>query len=98
MGARRYTASTHRLHETSRYVDDHDGQVAVFEMQTRRGADLGQSDKGRQHRSPAAARGMEFEVVGVHEAPYRAPDGSSGTRMVVQLRDVTPRPDLTRLG
>ncbi len=84
----RYTVGTHQLHETSGHVADPDGQVAVFEMQTRRGAYLGQSDKvdNTGHLLP---RGMEFEVVGVHEASYRAPDGSTGTRMVVQLRDVT---------
>ena len=85
----RYTAGTHQLHETAGYLADPDGRVAVFEMQTRRGAYLGQSDKrdNTQHLLP---RGMEFEVVGVHEASYRSPDGSVGTRMVVQLRDVTP--------
>ena len=85
----RYTHATHQLHETSGYVNDPDGRVAVFEMQTRRGAYLGQSDKrdNTQHLLP---RGMEFEVVGVHEATYRGPDGTSGVRMVVQLRDLTP--------
>ncbi len=85
----RFTHATHQLHETAGYVIDPDGRVAVFELQTRRGAYLGQSDKkdNTQHLLP---RGMEFEVVGVQEASYRAPDGSSGTRMVVQLRDVTP--------
>ena len=60
-----------------------------FEVQTRRGAYLGQSDKkdNTQHLLP---RGMEFEVVGVQEASYRSPDGRTGSRMVVQLRDVTP--------
>ena len=85
----RYTHSTHQLHETAGYVDDPDGRVAVFEVQTRRGAYLGQSDKkdNTQHLLP---RGMEFEVVGVQEASYRSPDGRTGSRMVVQLRDVTP--------
>lgn len=85
----RYTVGTHQLHETSGYLEDPDGRVVVFEMQTRRGAYLGQSDKvdNTGHLLP---RGMEFEVVGVEEASYRAPDGSTGTRMVVQLRDVTP--------
>ena len=65
--------------------------MAVFELQTRRGAYLGQSDKkdNTQHLLP---RGLEFEVVGVQEASYRSPDGTTGTRMVVQLRDVTPEP------
>ncbi|KAB7740946.1 hypothetical protein GA707_18810 [Nostocoides sp. F2B08] len=85
----RFTHATHQLHETAGYVNDPDGRVAVFELQTRRGAYLGQSDKkdNTQHLLP---RGMELEVVGVQEASYRAPDGSTGSRMVVQLRDVTP--------
>ena len=87
----RYTPATHQLHETASHVDDPDGRVTIFEMQTRRGAYLGQSDKrdNTQHLLP---RGMDFEVLGVTEAPFRRPDGSAGKRMVVQLRDVTPAP------
>lgn len=87
----RFTHATHQMHETAGYVDDPDGRVAVFELQTRRGAYLGQSDKkdNTQHLLP---RGLEFEVVGVQEASYRSPDGATGTRMVVQLHDVTPEP------
>lgn len=85
----RYTQATHQLHETAGHVDDPDGRVAVVEMETRRGAYLGQSDKvdNTQHLLP---RGMQFEVVDVHQATFRAPDGATGTRMVIQLRDVTP--------
>lgn len=85
----RFTHATHQMHETAGYVTDPDGRVAVFELQTRRGAYLGQSDKkdNTQHLLP---RGTEFEVVGVQEVSYRSPDGSTGKRMVVQLRDVTP--------
>lgn len=85
----RYTQATHQLHESSAHISDPGGKVAVFEMQTRRGAYLGQSDKrdNTQHLLP---RGLEFEVVGVHEATYQNPDGATGTRMVVQLRDITP--------
>lgn len=85
----RYTFSTHQLHETAADGPD-TGRTVVFEMQTRRGAYLGRSDKvdDTGHLLP---RGMEFEVVGYHEASYRAPDGTTGTRTVVQLRDVTPQ-------
>lgn len=85
----RYTAASHQLHETAGWVDDREGRVAVLEIETRRGAYLGRSDKldNTQHLLP---RGLEFEVVGVHEARYRAPDGTTGTSMVVQLRDITP--------
>ena len=87
----RFTHATHQLHETASQVSDPDGRVAVFEMETRRGAYLGQSDKrdNTQHLLP---RGLELEVVDVRQASYRAPDGSSGTRTIVQLRDVTPEP------
>ena len=87
----RYTHGTHQMHETMGYVHDPDGRVAVFEIETRRGVYLGQSDRvdNTQHLLP---RGLQLEVVGVHRAPYRAPDGSTGSRMVVQLRDVTPEP------
>lgn len=84
----RYTQATHQLHETAAQDSDAGGSVVVFEMQTRRGAYLGQSDKrdNTQHLLP---RGMDFEVVGVHQASYRDPGGTTGTRMVVQLRDIT---------
>lgn len=86
----RYTHATHQLHETAGHVSDPDGRVAVFELETRRGAYLGQSDKrdNTQHLLP---RGMDFEVVGVHRASYRGPDGATGSRMVVQLRDIAPQ-------
>ncbi len=84
----RYSHATHQLHETIGYVNDPDGRVAVFEIETRRGAYLGQSDRrdNTQHLLP---RGLELEVVGVQRATYRTPSGATGTRMVVQLLDVT---------
>lgn len=88
----RYTAATHQLHETSQYAaGDTAGRVAVFEMQTRRGAYLGHSDS-QDNTAHLLPRGMDLEVVGAHETAYQAPDGSTGTRVVVQLRDVTPEP------
>lgn len=88
----RYTAATHQLHETSGYLVDRSGRVVVMEMETRRGAYLGQSDK-KDNTGHLLPRGMRFEYVGVHEATYQAPDGTTGTRVVVQLRDVTPTDD-----
>lgn len=91
----RYTQSTHQLHETRESLTgeekDRSGQVVTFEMETRRGAYLGQSDKrdNTQHLLP---RGLEFEVVGVHQATYRDPHGRRGRCLVVQVRDVTPEP------
>ena len=68
--------------------------MAVFEIQTRRGAYLGHSDS-QDRTDHLLPRGMEFEVVGTHEATYRAPDATTGRRMVIQLRDVTPEPAAT---
>lgn len=88
----RFTAATHQLHETTRYAaGDTAGRVAVFEIQTRRGAYLGHSDS-QDNTAHLLPRGMQFAVVGSHEAPYVAPDGSTGARVVIQLRDITPEP------
>ncbi len=85
----RYTMTTHQLHETATLAGDTEGHTVVFEMQTRRGAYLGQSDK-RDNTRHLLPRGLDFEVVGVAEAPFVYPSGRRGTRTVVQLRDVTP--------
>ena len=88
----RYTAGTHQLHETTRHAaGDTAGRVAVFEIQTRRGAYLGHSDS-RDSTGHLLPRGMTFEVLGTHQARYATPDGETGTRVVVQLRDTTPEP------
>ena len=84
----RYTAATHQLHETAGQVSDERGRVVVFEMETRRGAYLGKSD-GADNTQHLLPRGLEFEVVGTHEATFRRPDGTTGRKRVVQLRDVT---------
>lgn len=88
----RYTVGTHQLHETTAHAgEDTAGRVAVFEIQTRRGAYLGHSDS-QDDTAHLLPRGMTFAVAGVHQATYAAPDGTTGTRMVVQLRDTTPEP------
>lgn len=84
----RYTVATHQLHETAEHVPD-TGQVVVFEMETRRGAYLGQSDK-KDNTGHLLPRGMRFEVVDVHQASYEGPGDKKGSRLVVQLRDITP--------
>ena len=80
----RYTAAAHQLHEVS--GPDPAGRVAVFEIQTRRGAYLGGSDSidNTGHLLP---RGMRLEVVGVHSVSYRRPDGTAGRRIAIQLSD-----------
>lgn len=83
----RYTGTVHSLHEASERPDPA-GRTAVFEIQTRRGMYLGQSEGGRRtgHLLP---RGMRFRVKGVTEATYRTPTGQTGTRLVIQLTDIT---------
>lgn len=88
----RYTVGTHQLHETSRHAaGDVAGRVAVFEIQTRRGAYLGHSDS-QDDTAHLLPRGMELEVIGTHRATWRDSTGATGARTVVQLRDVTPEP------
>lgn len=86
----RYTVGSHQLHETTRYAGRAATErVAVFEIATRRGAYVGQSDSldNTAHLLP---RGLRLEVVGTHEGQWQAPDGTIGTRMIIQLRDITP--------
>lgn len=89
----RFTFGTHQLHETVRDAgDDPAGRVAVFEIQTRRGAYLGHSDS-KDDTAHLLPRGMRFEVLGSHVATFQAPGGDTGQRTVIQLRDVTERGD-----
>ena len=88
----RYTHTTHQLHETSRTISPAElDRTAVFEIQTRRGAYLGGSDS-RDDTGHLLPRSMRLEVIGTYDARYQRPDGTRGTRTVVQLRDVTPEP------
>lgn len=83
----RYTGAVHTLHEASERPDPA-GRTAVFEIQTRRGMYLGNSEGGRRtgHVLP---RSMVLRVQGVTEATYQAPGGDTGTRLVIQLTDIT---------
>jgi len=88
----RFTYTTHQLHETTAHAgEDRAGRVAVFEIQTRRGAYLGHSDS-MDDTSHLLPRGMRFQVVGTHQATWTDPQGRSGRRTVIQLRDTTPEP------
>ncbi|WP_217631145.1 hypothetical protein [Modestobacter sp. DSM 44400] len=82
----RFTAGAHTMHEIETDAAPEDRSV-VFEMQTRRGAYLGQSDSvdNTYHLLP---RGMRLRVAGSHQARYRRPDGTLGSRHVVQLVDL----------
>lgn len=90
----RFTQATHQLHETRGPLGGLP-QVVTFEMETRRGAYLGQSDK-KDNTAHLLPRGMEFEVVGSHQASFIDRAGRRQQCLVVQLRDVTPEPAAAR--
>ncbi len=83
----RYTIGTHCLHELERGAAL-DQRTIVFELATRRGMYLGRArGDDTAHLLP---RGMRTWVLGSHQASYKRPDGSRGTRTVVQLTDTPP--------
>ena len=80
----RFTGGAHQLHEIEPPHDP--GAVPAFELQTRRGIYLGTGTRGdTTHLLP---RGLRASVVSVHEAAYLRPDGTRGTRPVIQLLDL----------
>ncbi|SHN88962.1 hypothetical protein SAMN05660350_04954 [Geodermatophilus obscurus] len=82
----RFTAAAHTLHEVEPGPEGAE-RCAVFEVQTRRGAYLGASD-GWDDTAHLLPRGMRLAVAGTHRATYRRPDGSLGSRQVIQLVDL----------
>lgn len=60
----------------------------VMEIKTRSGAYVGSSDT-TPNSNHVVARGRTLQPVGVHDVSYTRPDGSRGTRTVVQMEDVT---------
>ena len=83
----RFTMGAHQLHEIEK--PDPGGRTVAFEIHTRRGAYTGMSDGGDDtgHLLP---RGMQFVIAGTHQATYTRPDGTTGTRRIIQLIDTTP--------
>ncbi len=81
----RFTAAAHTMHQVEVNGPDAERTV-VCEIQTTRGMYLGRSDKvdDTAHLLP---RGMRLRVVGSHTATYRRPDGTTGQRHVIQLKD-----------
>lgn len=77
-----YVPATHSLGNIENDKD------IVLEMRTKSGAYLGTSDT-TPNADHIVNRGRSFQVVGAHEATYVKPDGSTGTRTVVQVDDVT---------
>lgn len=70
-----------------------DSPDIVMEIRTKSGAYLGTSDT-TPDASHLVGRGRVLRPVSVHEASFVKPDGTRGTRTVVQMDDVTP--DLDR--
>lgn len=85
----RYTVGTHQMHETNALAGDDPERTVVCEIETRRGAYLGHSDS-QDDTAHLLPRGMHLQVVGVSREAFRAPNGTTGNRMVLQLRDITP--------
>lgn len=83
----RYTAAHHQLHESVAVTRAQPERAVIFEIQTRRGAYLGRSDRvdDTSHLLP---RGLQVQVSAVEQVSYRARDGSTGSYVVVQLRDI----------
>lgn len=77
-----YVPATHSLGNVSNEKD------VVLEMRTKSGAYLGGSDT-TANADHVINRGRSFRVVGTHDVSYVKPDGSRGTRTVVQVDDVT---------
>lgn len=65
------------------------GPDIVMEIRTKSGAYLGTSDTTTDA-SHLVARGRVLRPVSVHDASFVKPDGTRGTRTVVQMDDVTP--------
>lgn len=66
-----------------------DSPDIVMEIRTKSGAYLGTSDT-TPDASHIVGRGRVLRPVSVHEASFVKPDGTRGTRTVVQMDDVTP--------
>lgn len=77
-----YIPSTHSLGTVSETPD------IVMEIKTRSGAYLGSSDT-TTNADHLVGRGRTLRPVAVTEATYVKPDGTRGSRIVVQMEDVT---------
>lgn len=66
-----------------------DGPDIVMEIRTKSGSYLGTSDT-TPDASHLVGRGRVLRPVSLHEATFVKPDGTRGTRTVVQMDDVTP--------
>lgn len=84
----RYTVGAHQLHEAAQMAGNGSGMM-FLEVQTRRGAYLGQSDKkdNTRHLLP---RSMDIEYLAAGRVSFTDPQGRRHSAMVVQARDTTP--------
>lgn len=84
----RYTVGTHQLHEASQMAGNGSGMM-FLEVQTRRGAYLGQSDK-KDNTKHLLPRSMDLEYLAAGRVSFTDPQGRRHSAMVVQARDTTP--------
>lgn len=84
----RFTFAAHTMHEVEA-PDTPARPIPMLEIQTRRGLYLGRSD-GSDDTTHLLPRGMRLTVIGHHHATFQRPDGTLGTRRVIQLIDTTP--------
>lgn len=78
-----YIPSTHSMGNIP------DGDDIVMEIRTRSGAYLGSSDT-TPNADHLVGRGRVLRPVGVQTVEYVKPDGTRGSRRVVQMDDITP--------
>lgn len=81
----KYTGGSHTMHEAE-LPERLQERSVVFELQTRRGIYLGGSD-GVDDTSHLLPRSSQYEVIGTSTVSYERPDGTTGSRVVVQLID-----------
>ncbi|GGO98042.1 hypothetical protein [Wenjunlia tyrosinilytica] len=82
----RYTVSTHDMGQ----LPPGQAGAPALEIKTRRGIYVGNAPKGNSTHSNAThvlPRGMRLRVAGSRTVPYRAQDGSTQQRTVLQLED-----------
>ena len=78
-------------HDMSEAVNEDNPSELVMEVKTASGVYLGNSDGGIHNTTHLVGRNRYLKPVGIQEGvPYERPDGTRGTRTVIQMVDVTP--------
>lgn len=83
-----YTFANHNLNEISQDGEYDPQRTVTFEIHTRRGMYAGQPGASNQN-GHLLPRGMELEIAGIHEVTFQNPDGTRGTRLVIQAHDMS---------